>query len=255
VPYRWTIPVQKNFDKRLSALDRVPHAIPHEAPNSWFMRAAALQGCKSKEFAEYLGFDFGHDFDGQYYFVFRKTRAAAPQVQGLEPGRVYMEHSAKARNLGLTRFAPYRRRGRYRFCPLCLQSAQTPCIHMYTRMEELIFCPWHRCLLEDHCPHCKAHVDLTLDMIEPVKGKPGVEDLGQCLRCQRPRHEATALRIDIPLLNDMPFWLRHWGGYGPGPIEGAGMDEASYVAHRKRLAKAVHHLTFHAVAQIASVSS
>ena len=238
MPFRWTIPVQKYFDSRLAALANVPDALPHEAPNSWLMRTAALQGCTSRELSEYLGFSITSDIDSPYYFVFRKTRAAAPQVQGLELGRMYMEFSRKMKKFGFPMTAPYRRRGRYRFCPLCLQSATIPCIHLYARMEELIFCPWHRCLLEEQCPHCEAHVDLMQDMIEPVKGKPGVEDLSWCLQCRRPLHAATALRIDYRLLNAMPYWLRHWGSNGPGPIEEVGIDRKSYSTHRERLAKA-----------------
>lgn len=251
MPFRWTIPVQKHFDSRLAALTNVPDAMPHEAPNSWLMRTAALQGCRSKELNDYFGFSITSDIDMPYYFVFRKIRAAAPQVQGLELGRMYMEFSRKMTKFGFSMDAPYHRRGRYRFCPLCLRSAKTPCIHLYTRMKELIFCPWHRCLLEERCPHCEAHVDLMQDMIEPVKGKPGVEDLSWCLQCRQPLHAATALRVDYPLLNDMPFWLRHWGRNGPGPIENVGIERESYAAHRERLAKAAvhfahathHHLT------------
>lgn len=109
------------------------------------------------------------------------------------------------------------------------------------RLKELIFCPWHRCLLEERCPHCEAHVDLMQDMIEPVKGKSGVEDLSWCLQCRQPLHAASALRADHWMLSDMPFWLRHWGRNGPGPIEEAGIDPKRYAQHRERLTRAAGH--------------
>ncbi|ALT79090.1 hypothetical protein AT984_19760 [Paucibacter sp. KCTC 42545] len=222
----------------MAALANVPFAQPHEAPNSWFTRAAAMQGCTAKEFATYLGFSFRQDFDSFYYFAFRKVRATSPQVQGLEAGRIYFDFSRKKKEFGYTLPNPYYRRGRYRFCPLCLQTARVPCIHMYARMRELVFCPWHRCLLEEQCPHCQVPIELVQDMIQPAKGKPGVEDLSLCMQCQQPLHAVVALRIDYRMLNAMPLWLQNWGRNGPGPIEGRGISSERYTEFSERRAKA-----------------
>lgn len=227
----WTYSVRKNFTKRLGALVGVPLAQPHEAPNSWFMRAAALQGCSDKEFASYLGFNFGRDFDSLFYYAFAKESPNAPEVENLMSGRAFFSRGARSgrpmEGLG--------GKGRYRFCPLCLRDQRVPCIHLYCRMRELVFCPWHKCLLEDQCPNCHAPVELCRDMMEPVKGEPGVEDLSRCLDCQQPLHAAQPISIDRQFLYSGLYWLRNWGQDGPTPSGGEGLSPAVLSEQRKRL--------------------
>ena len=228
----WTSFVRKHFAVRLRALTSVPHAQPHEAPNSWFMRAAAMQGCSPKEFAGYLGFDFGHDFDYQYYYAFAKETPYVSEVKELEVGRLFM---GGRHQLGNTLRGSHGRWGRYRFCPLCLRNDRTPCFHLYCRMEQLVFCPWHRCLLEDRCPHCGRYVELTRDMMEPGKGKQGVEDLSWCLMCCQPLHRTAPIFIDAQFLRGMPYWMQTWGTNGPTPVEGQGAEAQFVAAERERL--------------------
>lgn len=221
--YRWTVAIQKHFDARVAALARVPYAQPHEAPNSWLMRVAALQGCAAMELANYLGFTFRADFDLQYYFVFRKTPPEAPQVQGLEQGRMFVSLPRRSTPLGTWMRAPYDYRGRYRFCPLCLKFDRVPCIRLYARMEELVFCPWHRCLLEKQCPNCNAHVDLIQDMASAGPKRRGVEDLSRCLSCGDPLYAMGAVPVDYAFVQKLPFWLRNWGRTGPEAVLGPGL--------------------------------
>lgn len=226
-----TYSARQHFAKRLAALVGVPFAQPHEAPNSWFMRAAALQGCSHKEFAAYLGFDFRYDFDARCYYLFFKESLYAPEVRNLASGLAFYPRRRLAgspmNGLGF--------RGRYRFCPLCLKDQQVPCIHLYCRMEELVFCPWHKCLLEDQCPHCHAHVELTRDMMAPVKGMPGIEDLSWCLVCQQPLHTSQPVYIDQRFLEAGPLWFQKWGENGPTPSDGSRMDRSALSEHRARL--------------------
>lgn len=222
-PFRWTVPVLKRFDARVAALVGVPHAQDHEAPNSWLMRVAALQGCDAIELAAYLGFDFRADFDSSYYFVFRKVRSEAPQVQGLELGRIYTGSSPRCAPAGRWMKAPSGHRGRYRFCPVCLRSDPVPCIHLYTRMQELVFCPWHRCLLEEQCPNCNAHVELMQDMATAGPRRIGVGDLSLCLKCGGPLDAMAPLAMDFEFVHRLPFWLREWGRHGPEAVQGLGL--------------------------------
>lgn len=227
----WTYSVRKHFTKRLGALVGVPFAQPHEAPNSWFMRAAAFQGCSPKEFASYLGFNFRCDFDFQYHYAFSRESPYALEVQNLASGLAFYPRS---RSTGRPMYG-LGGRGRYRFCSLCLRDQQVPCIHLYCRMQELIFCPWHRCLLEERCPHCDASLELSRDMMMPMKGMSGIEDMSWCLLCQQPLHTAPPVFIDPQFLWAMPFWLREWGKGGPTPIEGAGLDSSALSQQRARL--------------------
>ena len=228
----WTSFVRQNFAVRLRALTSVPHALPHEAPNSWIMRAAAMQGCSHKEFASYLGFDFGHDFDYLYYYAFAKESPYVQEVKALESGRMFFGGKNQR---GYRLRGAQGRRGRYRFCSLCLRDDQTPCFHLYCRIEQLVFCPWHRCLLEDWCPHCGKYVELARDMMEPGKGKQGIEDFSWCLMCCQPLHRADPVFVDAQFLNGLPYWLRHWGIKGPEAVKGPGADPSYVAAGRERL--------------------
>lgn len=232
-PFGWTKAVARNFDSRLNALASVPIAQPHEAPNSWLMRAAAMQGCSPSEFAAYLGFTFRADFDFQYYFVFRKTPPETPQVQPLEHGRIFT--SSRSRAIGLWRRAPYGHRGRYGYCPMCLKGDRVPCIHLYARIEELVFCPWHRCLLEHQCPNCNGYVDLMQDMATAGPQRRGIEDLSLCMACGDPLYSMDSLAMDAQFVSRLPYWLRHWGKNGPEPIRGTGMTRGDYMTEHRRL--------------------
>lgn len=222
-PFRWTVPVLKHFDARVAALVAVPYAQDHEAPNSWLTRVAALQGCDAAELAAYLGFTFRADFDRSYYFVFRKVRSEVPQVRGLELGRVYTDSSPQRAAAGRWMSSPSAHRGRYRFCPRCLKFDQVPCIHLYARMQELVFCPWHRCLLEEQCPNCNAHVELMQDMATAGPRRMGVGDLSLCLRCGGPLDAMAPLAMDFEFVRRLPHWLREWGRHGPEAVQGQGM--------------------------------
>ncbi|MCE4555586.1 TniQ family protein [Roseateles cellulosilyticus] len=223
-PFRWTVPVLKHFDARVAALVGVPHAQDHEAPNSWLTRVAALQGCDSAELAAYLGFTFRADFDRSYYFVFRKVRSEAPQVRGLELGRIYTDSSPRHAAAGRWMSSPSRHRGRYRFCPLCLKFDQVPCMHLYARVQELVFCPWHRCLLEEQCPNCNAHVELMQDMATAGPRRMGVGDLSLCLSCGGRLDAMAPLPMDFEFVRRLPHWLREWGRHGPEVVQGPGMS-------------------------------
>jgi hypothetical protein len=227
----WTAFVRQNFVTRLAALTSIPEAQPHEAPNSWFMRVAVMQGCSVGEFAAYLGFEGLIDFDYAYFHAFALEVPYAREVQALEVCRPFYSR----KHMG--HFMSFRRRGRYRFCALCLRNDHVPCVHLYWRIRELIFCPWHRCLLEDKCSHCNAPLELMRDMFSPRKGSSGVEDLSLCLLCQRPLHATAPVFVDRLLLEDLPFWLRHWGKEGPSPVEGAPPDLAVVLSHRERLTR------------------
>lgn len=230
---KWTYSVRENFAKRLGALVGVPFAQPHEAPNSWFMRAAALQGCSHKEFAAYLGFNFGCDFDYLYHYAFSSMSPYAPEVRNLAPGLAFYPR----RRVAGSPMHGIGGRGRYRFCTLCLKDQEVPCIHLYCRMQELVFCPWHKCLLEDQCPHCNALIELSRDMMVPVKGRSGIEDLSWCLVCQRPLHTAQPVYIDRRFLEAGLFWFREWGKDGPTPSSGPGLAMSVLSQHRERLSR------------------
>lgn len=232
-PFGWTKAIARAFDTRLAALASVPIAEAHEAPNSWLMRAAARQGCSSTEFAAYLGFTFKADFDLQYYFVFRKVRAEAPPVQRLEHGRIFT--SSRSQSSGTWRYAPRGHRGRYGFCQLCLKVDRVPCIHLYARMQELVFCPWHRCLLEHQCPSCGEYVDLMQDMATAGPKRRGIEELSLCLSCGDPLYSMDPLSMDAQFVARLPFWLRQWGKSGPEAVQGEGMTRADYLSEYRRL--------------------
>lgn len=234
-PFRWTDPIQKHFDARVAALVEVPHAQDHEAPNSWLMRVAALQGCHALELAAYLGFTFRADFDLAYYFVFRKVRSEAPQVQGLERGRVYAGAMPRFQSAGRWMKTPTGHRARYRFCPLCLRHDQVPCIHQYARMEELVFCPWHRCLLEAQCPNCNAYVELMQDMATAGPRQIGVGDMSFCLRCAGPLDAMDPLAMDFEFVQRLPHWLKDWGLHGPEAVQGKGMTISQLSREHQRL--------------------
>jgi hypothetical protein len=193
------------------------------------MRAAVMQGCSLREFTDYLGFHNLIDFDCGYFHAFSREVPYLGEVRALETGRIFIQAKASGSRMS------FGKRGRYRFCVLCLKNDPTPCVHQYWRVQELIFCPWHRCLLEERCTHCSAPLQLMRDMIAPHKRGVGVEALSLCLMCARPLHAAPPAFIDCRLLMDLPFWYREWGRGGPSLVAGAAPDWDAVRIHRERL--------------------
>jgi hypothetical protein len=54
---------------------------------------------------------------------------------------------------------------------------------VHCRFATWRFCPLHRCLLEDICPHCKAFVTLPFNMLYAGPKKSGVAYLAHCRMC------------------------------------------------------------------------
>jgi hypothetical protein len=81
-------------------------------------------------------------------------------------------------------------------------------------------------------------------MMEPGKGKHGVEDLSWCLMCCQPLYRTAPIFIDAQFLRGMPYWMQAWGTNGPTPVEGPGAEAQFVAAERERLVTAKRNRDF-----------
>lgn len=74
-------------------------------------------------------------------------------------------------------------KARYRFCAACLAATSAKFFPLHWRFKCWRWCPVHRCLLQDGCPHCGSYIYLPGNMLSAGPDKAGVGVLERCLEC------------------------------------------------------------------------
>ena len=184
---------------RLDGLIGLSSAIQFESPSSWFTRAALGQGVTVQELASHVGWFAAQDLDLMFAVMYEAGLPKdIPALAGLEVARRvlvgYQRSGCRADRMllmGRKRrgsesgglLATARRRARYRFCPACLKTDWVPYVRQEWRFNCWRYCPEHLCMLEEHCPHCAATLELPASLVRGGHKKNGVADLSYCVRC------------------------------------------------------------------------
>lgn len=199
-------------------------AIQFESPSSWLTRAALSQGTSVRELAMHIGWFPARDLDLMFGLLYRDgLPRAIGALSGLEVARrVLVGHQrAGCRPEGLLTTArnparkldglmpSVRRRGRYRFCPLCLEADQVPFVRLEWRFKCWRFCPEHMCVLHDECPACTAPLELPISLVRAGPRKAGVADLSCCASCGEPLTTAGAVSLDLVTAKDIGWGRIH----------------------------------------------
>jgi hypothetical protein len=176
------MPARKDAPPRLAGL---PLAMRFESPASWVSRAALSQGETVDVLLAHMGLPKDSDID--LVISSRAGRDALMQCGVSEPFALARSVFPQIQKLGRSceKFLLATRTGipRYRFCAKCLATQSDPHFEVHCRFATWRFCPIHRCLLEDTCPHCKAFVTLPFSMLYAGPKKSGVAYLAHCQKC------------------------------------------------------------------------
>lgn len=172
---------------RLRQLVGVRPALPFEAPGSWVTRVALDQGASAKDLVGHLRLPVAGDIDMAFAILYEGGLPRdASTIAALDVARTLM-NGARRSGCAMERLLMIgRNRARYRYCALCLKGDSTPYIRQHWRFTCWRYCPEHACLLEDVCPHCRAHIDLPTSLITAGPDRRGIADLGRCTRCGDP---------------------------------------------------------------------
>jgi len=73
------------------------------------------------------------------------------------------------------------------YCPMCLQSDETPFFRLSWRLAFVTHCPEHKCRLIEHCPNCSNSVWPNAFAERASYSQKGME-LALCMACGTPLH-------------------------------------------------------------------
>ncbi len=175
----------------------VPEPGLAEAPSSWLPRAAASQAESTREFARFMGFSAGGDYDAQ--FVRMSPRHIA-KACGFRADIFDVVHSMLelAQSLRMTSPVLLRcgQKPRYRYCPECLRTQSTPYFPIHWRIDAYRLCHIHGCLLEEVCPHCSRMIFPQRNWMRSGCERRGVSMASQCLDCSKFLWDVVPLEMD-----------------------------------------------------------
>jgi hypothetical protein len=187
----------------------IPPPCEMEAPVSWLARAASSQGESLRRFVQLLGFTGRRDLDCQ--FANAAPRHIA-QVCGLSANSFDSSHRILSHALELRLENPvllsYRKRPRYRYCPVCLKSQSVPYLPVHWRFDVWRMCYTHMCLMEDRCSHCDRYIVPQRDIMRAGPKGAGVTFLSQCMHCAKLLWKARPFSIHSKELLPMPDYAR-----------------------------------------------
>ena len=154
-----------------------------EAPASWMTRAAAGQGLTLKELCRWLGVRQRNDVDMNFHLsdIGRIAKCCGLLPQTFDQVQRILSEGASLRLVGEV-FLRLDGNPRYRFCPLCLKEQGTPHFPVHWRLGPWRMCHTHHCLMEDHCPHCRAPVVFVATDAASVRRRD-ITFLSQCACC------------------------------------------------------------------------
>lgn len=162
-----------------------PKILASESPASWLSRAALSQGVSINEFVKFINLDRNTDTD--LAFTRRYVRHVA-KVTNQEVGDFkFVQHMMTSLRFvdrhGEEYLLGHKRAARYRFCPVCLVEARIKTFPLEWRFKAWRWCPLHRCMMLDQCPHCRTVPLLPADMLNGGPKRAGVASLDRCMNC------------------------------------------------------------------------
>ncbi|MDP3522526.1 MAG: TniQ family protein [Hydrogenophaga sp.] len=165
----------------------VPNHEFMESPSSWLTRVALRQVVSTQELARFFGLKVGTDWEMRFGLhsldelasshtmasgSFKMVDSVLSRLARLDPSgqRYLLSHSGMAY---------------HRFCPACLANDRIKYFRVEWRFNCWRWCPLHKCLLLDCCPHCKKRVALPGNMFTAGPTEQGVASLDRCLYCAK----------------------------------------------------------------------
>lgn len=85
------------------------------------------------------------------------------------------------------------------YCPLCLREDKTRYFRKSWRLSFITFCYKHKCILLDHCNHCKSPIDFQRLGIGSLHYELPVKDIGLCFKCHKPLFETPIKFLDMEM--------------------------------------------------------
>lgn len=163
----------------------VPELEYAESPCSWITRLALAQGATVKDLSRYLQLPSKTDIDLVFTRenIRRISRVCGMEAKEFSLIRTMMTGLMSLDRHGRTYLLYHNKSPRYRYCPVCLFEQRTKCFPIHWRFKAWRWCPNHMCMMEDHCPHCCAHLCLPADMLTSGPKNKGVAFLDRCLQC------------------------------------------------------------------------
>lgn len=172
-------------DSSFERLVGLPAMEAFESLASWIARAALSQGVRASELIQFLGLHNAKDVD----LSLSEQSVKAIEDRSYLPGSSFL--FARHIFANLMRIDPegtqfllfHDRRPQYRYCPVCLDQAQTKHFMVHWRFRAWRYCPLHNCLMETSCRKCNSPVLLPVDMLTAGRQGEGIAYLDTCMSC------------------------------------------------------------------------
>ena len=168
-----------------SALCNVPRPFPKESICSWLSRLGLSQGVSLWAMLVYLELKIFTDFDAQIgkMDLDSISKKTGLPISDFRYQRKFFKSLRKFDYESNSYVMRYRRKRRYRFCPLCLQEDEIPYFRIEWRLKLCISCPTHKCLLEENCHSCREPIVLPINLFTKVSDTRPLESLANCPSC------------------------------------------------------------------------
>lgn len=168
-----------------SALCNVPRPFANESICSWLTRLSLSQGVSLWVMMGYLELKLHIDFDFRFWrldieSISKKTGLS---ISDFKNQKIFSKSLRLYDYYASHYVMHYKRRRRFRFCPLCLQEDEIPYFRIEWRLKLCVSCPIHECLLEDHCHRCRNPITLPVNLFSKVSDTKPVESLANCQSC------------------------------------------------------------------------
>lgn len=195
-----------------------PHLQPGESLSCWIVRTAHANGLKVQTFCDR---EFGKSFqiwnrdidrntpEWLLKRISEKSGASLKEVSNatakLYEKRLFpiLHTSSQLRwFMPIKSFHRLHRGFALQYCPECLQEDAIPHYRLAWRLALYTFCPKHRVLMADRCPHCQAPIEFH--RIELGKHNlVEVETLDLCWQCEEALSTIPTQNVELqPMLVD-----------------------------------------------------
>ncbi|MHB1359382.1 MAG: TniQ family protein [Rhodocyclaceae bacterium] len=181
-------------------LVNVPDPLFYESASCWLSRLALSQGTDLRDLLTFLGLANKGDIDRQLHgSPLQEIRDICNlPLSALAVHERVMVGLESMREVGAKYLVTSKaNRPRFRFCPLCISSMQTPYFPIHWRFVAWRWCPDHDCLLEDACPHCGSEIVFPTDIALSGPGKLGYGFLNRCMSCGAQLSEIEPCRLEV----------------------------------------------------------
>jgi hypothetical protein len=211
----------ENWKPRHDRILGVPKPLPDEIFSSWCWRTSLKTGLSLKALLAQYGItvpSFWVDTGRVKIDVLRIS-----SITMVEPEHILKLMFSSKSVIGETEFSclttePLARRPIYRYCLDCLKSDQVPYLRKRWRLAHIHLCDIHKNVLRDHCPSCKARLDVSQKTCKP-------STLLFCNECGANLSDSSAVELPQSLYfrlsayqTDLDFLINPalWPYQGPG---------------------------------------